>query len=265
MCLPAEIKLTWNAVTGASSYTVKRSTTSGAGYSTVGTANASSYKDTGLTEGTRYYYKVSAVIGDEAAPNSREASALPAQSETVLFSDGFESGDLSGWKASDWLISSGKKNSGSYSAVATEGSGYLYKKLNISSYSQVTISFYYRDVGVDDDDQAFFRLFDGTDYDPIFELGNTDPEGALAGRDADVEAPVVGSYDWPGVTLTSKLPSWPTGVSVTGSSASHTTTQAVSAGAVAGSSTVPVTRPAGWSVTRRAAASRPAGPRSVTA
>jgi hypothetical protein len=172
-----EIKLTWDAVTGASSYTIKRSTSSGAGYNTIGTANASSYKDTGLTDGTRYYYKVSAVIGDEEAPNSRETSALPTPSETVLFSDGFESGDLSGWKASDWTITSGKKNSGSYSALATEGSGYLYKKLNISSYSKVTISFFYRDVGVDDDDQAFFRLFDGTDHDPIFEVGNTEPEG----------------------------------------------------------------------------------------
>ncbi|MDP6945650.1 MAG: right-handed parallel beta-helix repeat-containing protein, partial [Myxococcota bacterium] len=86
-----EIDLTWDAVSGASSYTVKRSTTSGAAFSAIGTTSEPAYTDTALSQGTRYYYKVSAVIDGHNAPNSRETSASPG---TVLFSDDFESGDL---------------------------------------------------------------------------------------------------------------------------------------------------------------------------
>jgi fibronectin type 3 domain-containing protein len=56
--------ISWNAVSGATGYNVKRSTTSGTGYTTlVGspTTKASPYVDTGLAGGTTYYYRVSAI------------------------------------------------------------------------------------------------------------------------------------------------------------------------------------------------------------
>ena len=56
-------------------------------------------------------------------------------------------------------------------------SGYLFKAVDLSGYSSVTLSFYYREVGVDDDDQTLLRFYDGSDHDQIFELGNTTPEG----------------------------------------------------------------------------------------
>ena len=73
-----EIDLTWDVVHGASGYNVKRTTTSGESYSMIGTSNITTFTDTGLPRGTRYYYKVSAMIDGIEAPNSREASTLTA-------------------------------------------------------------------------------------------------------------------------------------------------------------------------------------------
>ena len=66
--------LMWNAVTGATGYNVKRSTTSGGPYTTVATGVATtSYTDTGLSAGVKYYYVVSAVSGGLESLNSAEA------------------------------------------------------------------------------------------------------------------------------------------------------------------------------------------------
>ncbi len=72
------ISLSWTASSGATSYNVKRSTTSGGPYTTVATGvTTTSYTDFGLSSGTTYYYVVSAVnlIGESA--NSIQASAAP--------------------------------------------------------------------------------------------------------------------------------------------------------------------------------------------
>jgi fibronectin type 3 domain-containing protein len=73
----AQASLYWTAVSGASSYNVRRSTTSGGPYTTVGTAFAAAYNDTGLTNGVTYYYVVSAVNGATETVNSTQVSALP--------------------------------------------------------------------------------------------------------------------------------------------------------------------------------------------
>jgi len=73
-----QISLTWNSVAGATSYNVKRSTVSGSGYSTIASPATNSYTNTGLTNGTTYYYVITAVgVGGEGA-NSSEVSATPA-------------------------------------------------------------------------------------------------------------------------------------------------------------------------------------------
>jgi DNA/RNA endonuclease G (NUC1)/fibronectin type 3 domain-containing protein len=73
-----QISLTWNSVSGATSYNVKRSTTSGSGYATIASPTSPTYTDTGLTNGTPYYYVVTAVnVGGESS-NSSEVSATPA-------------------------------------------------------------------------------------------------------------------------------------------------------------------------------------------
>jgi len=75
----AQVGLSWNASTGATSYDVKRSTTSGGPYSTaVASPTATSYIDTSVTNGSTYYYVVSAVNTVGQSANSAQASTTPS-------------------------------------------------------------------------------------------------------------------------------------------------------------------------------------------
>jgi fibronectin type 3 domain-containing protein len=77
----ASVALAWTASSGATSYDVYRSTTSGGeGTTPVATTASTSYTDTGLTNGTTYYYKVSAVNGGGTSAQSSEVSAKPSAS-----------------------------------------------------------------------------------------------------------------------------------------------------------------------------------------
>ena len=70
--------LSWTGVSVASSYNVKRSLTHNGPYTTVATGvTGTTYTDTGLTNGTKYYYVVSATNILGTGPDSNEASATP--------------------------------------------------------------------------------------------------------------------------------------------------------------------------------------------
>ena len=72
-----QASLVWNAVTGATSYNVKRSPVSGGPYTTIASGvAATSYTDT-VPVGMRYYYVVSTVAGGSESPNCLEAICLP--------------------------------------------------------------------------------------------------------------------------------------------------------------------------------------------
>ena len=73
-----QVSLTWTASTGAMSYHVKRSTTSGGPYTQVAAPTTTSDTDTGLTNGTTYYYVVSALNSAGESANSPQVSATPA-------------------------------------------------------------------------------------------------------------------------------------------------------------------------------------------
>ena len=71
--------LTWTGSSGATGYSVLRSTTNGGPYTSVGpTVTTTTYTDTGLTNGTTYYYVVQAVNASSQSGNSNQASAVPA-------------------------------------------------------------------------------------------------------------------------------------------------------------------------------------------
>ena len=73
-----QVNLSWNASAGATSYHVKRSTTSGGAYTQISAPTTNSFTDTGLTNGTTYYYVVSALSAGSESANSAQASATPA-------------------------------------------------------------------------------------------------------------------------------------------------------------------------------------------
>jgi hypothetical protein len=74
----AKVTLTWTAVTDATGYNVKRATTAGGPYTTIASnVTGTSYVDTGLANGTTYYYVVTAITTDGESGNSNEASATP--------------------------------------------------------------------------------------------------------------------------------------------------------------------------------------------
>jgi fibronectin type 3 domain-containing protein len=73
----AQVNLTWNASSGATAYYVKRSTTSGGPYAQIATPTATSYADNSVTNGTKYYYVVSAYNSYGQSANSAEVNATP--------------------------------------------------------------------------------------------------------------------------------------------------------------------------------------------
>jgi beta-galactosidase len=79
-----QASLTWNALLGAGSYNVKRSTTSGGPYTTISTSGAvtgTNYTDSTAINGTAYYYVVSAATSIseavETANSPAEVSVMP--------------------------------------------------------------------------------------------------------------------------------------------------------------------------------------------
>jgi fibronectin type 3 domain-containing protein len=74
----AQVALSWTASSGATSYNVKQSTVSGSGYVTVSSPTTTGYTNTGLTNGTTYYFVVSAVNAVGESANSSQVSATPS-------------------------------------------------------------------------------------------------------------------------------------------------------------------------------------------
>lgn len=72
-----EVSLNWVPSESTASYNIKRATLSGGPYNTVGSATALSWVDAGLTNGTTYYYVVSASNAGGESADSAEVSATP--------------------------------------------------------------------------------------------------------------------------------------------------------------------------------------------
>jgi fibronectin type 3 domain-containing protein len=125
----AQVALSWSASTGATGYVVKRGTVGGGPYTQAGAAATTSFSDTGLTNGTKYFYVVEA--GDSAgmSANSAEVNATPVAPVTapaapvgVVATAGNAQVALS-WSASTgatgYVVKRGTASGGPYTQIAT--------------------------------------------------------------------------------------------------------------------------------------------------
>lgn len=125
-----QVALSWAASAGAVGYRVKRASTSGGAYSQIAAPTGTTYTDTGRTNGTFYYYVITAVNNVGESPNSAEVSARPVSATPVATAPGAPSG-LSA-TAADAQVSL------SWSAAAT-ATGYRLKRATTAGgpYTQV--------------------------------------------------------------------------------------------------------------------------------
>jgi hypothetical protein len=81
----AQIALSWQSVSNATAYNLKRSLINGGPYTVVTSVAGTNYVDTGLTNGTTYYYVVSATgVGGESADSSQVSSVPVAPAQPVI-------------------------------------------------------------------------------------------------------------------------------------------------------------------------------------
>jgi hypothetical protein len=71
---PSSVRVTFNAVSGATGYVVQRADGTSANFATVGEPAATSHDDTGLNPATAYRYRVATRIGGETSTFSAEAN-----------------------------------------------------------------------------------------------------------------------------------------------------------------------------------------------
>src|SRR5450432_3106658 len=79
----ANISLSWTSSAGAVSYHLKRATVSGGPYTLGASPNGTSVSDSSVTNGTTYFYVVSALNSAGESANSAEVSAAPVAPITI--------------------------------------------------------------------------------------------------------------------------------------------------------------------------------------
>ena len=144
---PFNVNLTWSGATdnlGVTGYDVFRD---GVLYQSL--ANVTGYTDAVLGSST-HQYQVSArdIAGNFSAPGN-VASVTTAPPPPPVFTDGFESGDLSAWNASGGLVVEGSTvNSGAHAAEGNTTNGATYAKATLpSTYADAYARVWFNIVG----------------------------------------------------------------------------------------------------------------------
>ena len=124
--------LTWNAVSGATSYKVYRATSQNGTYSLLGTVTATSYTNTGAKAGTTYYYKVKAV---NSAGESAYSNVVSGRATVTTLTMGHSS--TSGKPQLTWKAVSGAVSYKVYRATAKNGAYTVINTTKALTYTNV--------------------------------------------------------------------------------------------------------------------------------
>ncbi len=124
--------LTWNAVSGATSYKVYRATSQNGTYSLLGTVTATSYTNTGAKAGTTYYYKVKAV---NSAGESAFSNVVSGRATVTTLTMGHSS--TSGKPQLTWKAVSGAASYKVYRATSKNGAYSVINTTKALTYTNV--------------------------------------------------------------------------------------------------------------------------------
>ena len=148
----AQVSVAWNAVSGATSYNLYRSTSAGGeGLTAYKTGiTTTSYLDTGLTNGATYYYKVSAVNAAGESGQSVEVNATPTGGTVPQTPTGVTALGGSTQVTVGWIASAGAASYNVYRGLTPGGEGSTPYKSSITATSYIDTAvtngtmYYYR-------------------------------------------------------------------------------------------------------------------------
>ena len=124
--------LTWNAVSGATSYKVYRATSQNGTYSLLGTVTVTNYTNTGAKAGVTYYYKVKAV---NSAGESAYSNIVSGRATVTTLTMGHSS--TSGKPQLTWKAVSGAASYKVYRATAKNGAYTVINTTKALTYTNV--------------------------------------------------------------------------------------------------------------------------------
>jgi hypothetical protein len=140
--------LSWIGSSGATNYNIKRSTSSSGTYTTVTNTPSTSVVNTGLTDGTTYYFEVSALNTSGESANSGWVSAKPTAIVTNLTATIVSSQVKLQWNAYPGAAGYNVKRSlvsgGPYTTIAASTTSTNFTDINVTScqtyYYVVTVT-----------------------------------------------------------------------------------------------------------------------------
>jgi len=176
--------LTWNAVSGATSYKVYRATSQNGTYSLLGTVTATSYTNTGAKAGMTYYYKVKAVnsVGESAYSNivSGKVKSVTPKPAAPVVKIGHSAS--SGKPMLTWNAVSGATSYKVYRATSQNGTYSLLGTVTTTSYintgAKDGVTYYYKVKAVNSaGESAFSNVVSGKTTVTTLTMGHSASSG----------------------------------------------------------------------------------------
>ena len=176
--------LTWNAVEGATSYRIYRSTSRGSGYSLLGTVTATSYTNTGAKAGTTYYYRVKACNDAGLSPYSNVVSGKVKSVTPKLSAPVVKIGHSasSGKPQLTWNAVSGATSYKVYRATSQKGTYSLLGTVTATSYTntgaKAGTTYYYKVKAVNSaGESAYSNVVSGKTTVTTLTMGHSSTSG----------------------------------------------------------------------------------------